>query len=216
MKDYLWNKKGSDPEIERLENTLAVFRQPIPEKESARNTEIASSWFSKLSWAWLIPATAAAATLLFAVFAWTSASSGFDESNADMASAEQFNKEKVSANEPQLPNLSNGKRAELSDSDEGIAGNPSRVNPRSDHKSMRIRFRKRERESGFRKATFRSPTGPRQRKPRDVLERPVATKAKFSDEEIRAYNELLRALSITSDSLRRVREKVDGTDPVTD
>lgn len=47
--EYLWQKTGKDPEIEKLENVLAVFRYreaaaPVPVVETTTQTAIATRW----------------------------------------------------------------------------------------------------------------------------------------------------------------------------
>jgi hypothetical protein len=60
--DYLWDKRGSDSEIERIETLLSEYRYvPVPAPNVAPPEEV--SW-----WRWLLPAIAFAALLLTVVW----------------------------------------------------------------------------------------------------------------------------------------------------
>jgi len=60
--DYLWDKKGSDSEIERIETLLSEYRYvPVPAPNVAPPEAV--SW-----WRWLLPAIAFAALLLTVVW----------------------------------------------------------------------------------------------------------------------------------------------------
>lgn len=175
--DYLWDKTGSDPAIERLENALRAFSyeesaQPIlpvmvvPEKRS-------------FFWRPFVPAAfAMAACLAIAAISWS---------------------------------VWMGTSNTLPAGDQAAGPGPAIVTPAPPRKpEPPYSF-------GIVPSVAQGPTHiarvarPKIRRNRTVLRTiPAEIEPKFTKEEIYAYDQLMLALSITSDKLNLVREKTVG------
>ena len=186
---YLWDKTGSDPEIERLEETLAVFRSrmdtpPLIVPDTAVFKKETASWFTGLRIALAGMATAAAAITIAAVLIWYPTSKGELQATQNP----EAERETVFVRpEVETP-------AELPVK----AIEPVQVSQPST-KSERPRTQHRHTPT-TRKAT--APTATMAKN-----EEPVLT-----DEEKYAYNQLMLALSITNSKLKIVRDTMNGSE----
>jgi len=183
MNDYLWDKTGSDPEIEELETQLSMFRTARSEAPSIAKAEVAKrSSFAFLSLFRLRTAATLAMSLLI-VFAAS---------------------EVLLTMRKEIPNVS----APLARSGEPAAEIP--VPPSTQafrdtaaelpKRSMRVDSRKppraRARQTAAAPETVRAPS--------------AAQTASLTAEEREAYDQLMLALSITSSRLKMVQDKADG------
>lgn len=197
MSDYLWDKKGSDEEIEKLETSLRVFSSDS--NEPLLNSEVASeSWFSGLSAFWkLAPALASCVVLGFVLLSPTA----FEDTEnpgsqivAGTLGGTVFEKSADSASPK--PDLTR----------------PEEVSVPVQTASARVKKRVVRRVS---KVSRRSPAAGRKTMPK---RQPKARKAVISPgdpitpEERAAFEELKKALAITSSNLSILKEKVNGDD----
>lgn len=174
--DYLWDKTGSDPSIEKLENALRAFSceesaQPVlpvvivPAKRPV--------WFRFAPFAFALAACLAVAVISWSV--WTLGSK--NPSADDQAGASVSNVDKLPVSAPHKPAPPYSRDIDVTQ--------PRQV------------------------ATIA--TRPKIRKNRTVLKIiPARNKPEFTKEEIYAYDQLMLALSITSDKLGQVRDKAMG------
>jgi hypothetical protein len=178
--DYLWDKTGSDPEIERLEHALRAFSyeesaQPVlpvvvvPEKR----------WFGFRFAPFVFAMAACLAIAGISWSVWTRVSNLPPAGDQAAASIPNTDKTPVSAPHKPVPPYS------------GDIDPPKAAGP--DH---------------FAKVSTRPS---KIRRNRTVLRTiPAQSKPEFTKEEIYAYDQLMLALSITSDKLGQVREKAIG------
>jgi hypothetical protein len=172
--DYLWNKTGSDPAIEKLEKALRGFSyeesaQPVlpvivvPEKKAFR--------FRFAPFAFAVAACLALAVISWSVWKLASNTSPVEDRAAGPAPGT------VAPAAPGKPG-SGDKDTPATRETRQVA----QVTPR-----------------------------PKIRRGRTLLKTiPAEIKPKFTREEIYAYDQLMLALSITSDKLNLVREKAIG------
>lgn len=179
--DYLWDKTGTDPAIEKLESALRVFsaaEAPLPvlpvEATSAKRT-----FFSGL-----VPFAFAAACIAIAALAW--------------GVWMQFAKAPVE----------DQRAAGTQPSDAHPA--PPAAKPEPPYIKDTVLPAERPAPKHFVRVAGRQ----KPRKSNTVLSTIPAetTKPKFTAEEIYAYNQLMLALTITSDKLGQVRDKAIGED----
>ncbi len=189
--DYLWDKTGADPEIERLENALAVFRYRetappalpaniIPfERETPRR-------FFRLSLAF----ASFAAMLIVCSGVW------FQSSNRKTEFAN--NSPGIIAS-PIEENLS--KRFPTVEPAKLIAGKIESPKQSIERKAVKIRV-----------------VAPVNNHRNNLIARKVEVKespVKLTKEETYAYNQLMLALSITGSKLKLVKDKIDGIEEKT-
>lgn len=186
QEDYLWDKTGTDPEIERLENSLLAFRyQPITppalpakivpfERKTPRN-------FFRLSLAF----ASCAALIVICLGVWFQFSGEkFEVVKDSVKTIVAPVEEKVSV---ELP-------AEKSDS----SANKKVAIPKRTVESKIVKVRK------FVSPNIRpSQTIAR----RETSEKPAV---RLTKDEKYAYDQLMLALSITGSKLKLVKDKVDG------
>jgi hypothetical protein len=184
--DYLWDRSGDDPEIEKLERTLAVFRYTETEAPVGRVAkavtllETAPRW--KFSFAYAFAALAVA-VVLAGVWLQTSNLPGtFDNTMASVA-----------------PSQASG---EPRDQPEVIADH---VVPIDRVQNMH------RRSTSLRKSAKRTPalTDP-QTKTTRVRSRERHGTAALTKEEKYAYGQLMLALSITGSKLKIVKDTING------
>jgi hypothetical protein len=182
--EYLWNKTGSDHEIERLENALAAYRYGevvvpvLPRAETA--TRSASLPFWRITWRGLSFA-AFAAVISIAALAWLQISRDAPIVAPDI----------VFVSGPETP-LTDGPVAPTTQ-EIRISEPPGRryrngsgkINPTTASVIRRVRTK----DSA----------------PKDSV-------AALSDEEKYAYHQLMLALSITGSKLKIVQDTIDGTE----
>lgn len=191
--DYLWDKTGADPEIENLENALAVFRYKeiappalpakiIPfKKESPRR-----------SFRFAYAIAACTAFLMIGLGVWFQFSTNEIETQENLAQTIQ----------PQIPETIPD--AATVEHKAPIVNN-AETSPKTNIESAkRISALKPVRKNKFIPAVVR-PTEKRagniQAKKPDV---------QLTKEEQYAYSQLMLALSITSSKLKLVKDKVEG------
>lgn len=180
--DYLWNKTGDDAETKRLEEVLTVFRY---QESEAPALPVAKAANSKSS-VWKLSFAFSFATCVAAVIllnVW------FQNSNGDLASLE--NSPAVPAEAGIQPQTESGEdRTNVSsfDKDENAhrtTGRNARV-----RRSVSLIPRKRTVENSA-----------------DPL-----NAAKLTKEEKYAYDQLMLALSITTEKLKIVQDKIHGVE----
>lgn len=196
--DFLWDKTGSDPEIERLENALTVFRYkecappeigakvlPFAKKEPARS-------FARLAFA-------AAACVAFAVLAlglWLNVSGRKHEvAQTQVAAPADIPAAKIPAEGIDVPAESAAPTIEkriLEAAPIKEAKNREVETAARSGKSKSLKIKKPVYQA---RATARET-----KKPADGL----------TKEEKYAYEQLMLALSITGSKLKLVSDKIDG------
>lgn len=177
--DYLWDKSGADPAIEKLEKTLSDFRfdeSSLRMPVAAHSRSERAPFFRFLSFGF----AGAAACVAVAVISWALWNRAPAPNNPFPDEAQTFTKHDVTASPgdtlPGKPDVREISRPAI--------------------------------RTGHRKGTVKRPVGtaiaadrPRNKKPETV---------NLTKEEIYAYNRLMLALSITSDKLNLVKEKITG------
>jgi hypothetical protein len=178
--DYLWDKTGSDESIEKLENALRIFSH---DKEAAFAVPVAAAAEKWSFFKGLKPLVFAAACLAIAAIAW----GGWMQLSTVAPVEDQAFVAAPPIEDQQTP--TNNLIALPSDP-VGPAVAPAPTIVRTVHRPLRNK-----RGGG-----------------RTVLHTPPAEapKPEFTKEEIYAYDQLVLALSITSDKLGQVREKAIG------
>lgn len=176
--DYLWDKTGTDPAIEKLENALSVFKfdeSSLQIPVSARAPVEGRRFFKFLSFGFAGAACAGVAVIFWGLWAPVS--------------------------------------------------NPNTVPPEPEQAFTQPDTRPQEIDNGpdvpvIADVKAPAPTAAHYKKAVKKAVRPAAVTARvnkqkqaaepFTKEEIYAYNQLMLALSITSDKLNLVKEKIPG------
>jgi hypothetical protein len=187
--DYLWDKTGDDPEIERLEETLAVFRSrmdtpPLIVPDIAVNKKESASWFTGLRIAFAGMATAAAAVTIAAILIWYPTSKGELQATQNPAAERETVFVRPEVETPEVP------AAKANEPVQVFQPGSKMEQPRTPRRHTPI----------TRKTTV-----------------PAATMAKnetpvLTEEEKYAYNQLMLALSITNSKMKIVRDTMSGAD----
>jgi hypothetical protein len=192
-KDYLWDKTGSDPEIEKLENALRAFRYretatpALPGKVLQFRKEPVREIFPFAKFA----AAACIAFIVITLGIWQEISSNKIEGEKDLAKTVE---PQIDAAVPNVINV--GKSDNSLIKDDLIVkklGNSKQLSePKISriHKAVPVNVR----QSQTKIENFKHP------KPNVAL----------TKEEHYAYNQLMLALSITSSKLKLVKDKVEG------
>jgi hypothetical protein len=191
--DYLWDKTGADPEIESLENALAVFRYKeiappalpvkiIPfKKESSRR-----------SFRFAYAIAACTAFVMIGLGVWFQFSTNETATQENLAETIQ---PKIS--EP-LPN------AAIAENKAPIVNN-AEISPETTSESAkRISARKTVRTNKIIPAVVR----PTEKRAKNIEAK--KSDVRLTKEEQYAYDQLMLALSITSSKLKMVKDKVEG------
>lgn len=190
--DYLWNKTGSDAEIERLEQKLSVFKSkkvsPLPLLQVSEKAQ--RPWLRPFAFG----AVGLASACLLLVGLWV----GFRPSKSDSVPIAVMQ-------EPiELPVLS---------------ANPKDTNQETEKVQKKPEipqyvpliyrdFSSKPRSPGFTSGTARQI---RQSNISKYPNRTVKTSfAELTEDERNAYKQLMLALSITGSKLRMVKDKIDG------
>ena len=216
--DYLWDKTGGDPEIERLENVLAAFRYAetdapaVEAKVLTLEPRPARFQFFRFKYA---AASLAFAALVFAVSLQFSS----DETNVENESAQALKSKQIAATEPnnanqiesnitnrndssgEKTNDSNGEKSSVpanEKSNDSTAKNSKNLLRLSERKIVKI---KAEIAANNRRSDAKPPITKR-----------AGASAKLTDEERFAYKQLMLALSVTSSKLQIVKDKVQSAD----
>ena len=196
--DYLWDKTGQDPEIERLENALMAFRyqETAPPALPAKIIpfEKKNRWsFFRLSFA-----SAAFAALMFVCLGvWFQFSNRKIEVAKDLSQTLKTETAKVSTETIALP------------IDKKVS-NEIPLKKSGDVIVEKVEAPNQSVKRNFVKARGILPTNVR---PNNLIARNVVAKkpeVKLTKEEKYAYDQLMLALSITSSKLKLVSDKVSG------
>ena len=182
--EYLWQKTGVDPEIEKLEQKLAVFRYretplSVPVVETAIETARVPRW--RISLAFAFAASVIAAVLITVVFLGMAGKN--EESVVFVASPDM----EVSAPAPATTDEKKAAPAPI-----------ERVVPQFAHNK---------------RSTVIRTTPTRDRKPKTEGPRP-STIASLTEEEKFAYRQLMLALSVSSSKLKIVEDSIKGTENI--
>ncbi len=186
--DYLWDKTGEDPEIQRLENALQVFRYKetappaLPAKIIPFERKISRRFF-RLAFAF----AACAAFVIVSLSVWLQISSEKIEVAKD-------------STETTAPQISKKVSDEIADEkpDDLIV--------------KKVEVPKQSAEQKIIKVRKLVPASVRQNKPiaqNIQVEKPTD---KLTKDEKYAYDQLMLALSITSSKLKLVEEKIYGVE----
>jgi hypothetical protein len=178
--DYLWDKTGADPAIEKLENALSVFRfdeSSLQMPASAGAPVEGRRYFRFLSFGFAAAACAGIAVIFWALW------------------APVFNPNAVSAPEQALTLPADIRSQEIDARPEA----PAAVDVKEPARTRTAAYYKKAVKKAVRPVAVTA--GVNKQKPAAVP---------FTKEEIYAYNQLMLALSITSDKLNLVKEKIPG------
>jgi len=191
--DYLWDKTGADPEIENLENALAVFRYKetappalpakiIPfKKESPRR-----------SFRFAYAIAACTAFLMIGLGVW------FQISTNEIPTQENF----AQTIQPQIPETP--PNAAIVEHKAPIVNN-AETSPKTTVESpKRISAPKAVRKNKIIPAVVR----PTEKKDKNIVAK--RSDVQLTKEEQYAYDQLMLALSITSSKLKLVKDKIEG------
>ena len=194
--DYLWDKTGSDAEIEKLENALMIFRYEesappiIPAKVLPFKKESPRRTFPLLR--------AIAACLAFASISlgvWTLISNTKNEIAGDISQESVIKTE--SAN-PAAPVSENELPAEPEVDEKPVFNKTLYIEPKSKTKSLQV-----------------SKSGSKNAARNKITDRKIKNSEKtvrLTEEEKYAYDQLMLALSITSSKLSLVKQTVEGAE----
>ena len=192
--DYLWDKTGSDPEIEKLETALRAFRYeetappaipakvlPFVKKEPARKT------FP------LLRAVAACLALTsISLGVWILISNTKNEIAGDVLQKSVVEPEFVNPIKPATETVPPAKPKEEV---KPTFQKTLYIEPKSSPKSLLVS------KSGSKNAGHNSTNRRIKNTKKDI---------RLTEEEKHAYEQLMLALSITSTKLKLVKEKIDG------
>ena len=184
--EYLWQKTGDDPEIEKLEQKLAVFRYReapfrIPAVEKAVEIPTVPRWRISLAFAFAV--SLIAAMLIAIVFMRTS-----DRNDSDTVF--------VASPELEIPS-SSPPPAATTDEKKVTPAPAQKVVPQFAHSKPGIVIRTQPRPDRRTKSKGPSPTT-------------VA----LTEEEKYAYRQLMIALSVSSSKLKIVKDSINGTENI--
>ncbi len=190
--DYLWDKSGTDAEIEKLENALLEFRYKetpapliIPEKVFTVEEKPKRGFFN-ISLAFSFASCAAFVLILLGV--WFQFSNQNAENISDLSKPITPEVKIVVPNKPDKIIL----REEVNNSSEKLE-TPKIIKAKNTNSEKKI---------APQKTVFIKRKG----------EKPKAETLKLTEEEKYAYDQLMLALSITSSKLNLVREKIAFTE----
>ena len=201
--EYLWDKTGSDPEIEKLETTLKEFRQKdttpptlplntlVVEKETVQNKN--PFWFLSFGTAAMASVGLVVVSLVFFQL------SGTDEKNL----VQTISKDASSAQDAIL------KKEVFSKSEVGKETSVTSEN-RLMEKGTKISYTKKPKRKGIKRYRYRNARAKKSRA-RRTNNGLAIQKPKLTIEEKKAYDQLMRALAITSSQFKIVRGKIRGT-----
>lgn len=180
QEDYLWDKKGTDPAIEALENSLRVFRFD-DDRSGIAAPEIKAIKGIGFFTAWSLGFAAAAACVAIALTTWVvSDRPPVAETASEVPHQTRATMQSSATVSPTV---------EIAD-----------TAPAKTEIGVRITMRKTQ-----------LPLGKKSRRPVSIATKANGTKpaaVQLTEEEIYAYNRLVLALSITSEKLNLVSEKI--------
>jgi hypothetical protein len=181
--EYLWNKTGTDPEIEKLEKVLAVFRYrettPPPIRQIVAELETPRRF--RLSFAFAFASLAIAAALVAAVWLRISNDNFKSENAREIVFVQQ------SADAPETL--------------------PAVIQPKPPTRNPDVP----DRPSGTRRRTITRAGTASYHRPKTKDSAPKDSVATLTKEERFAYRQLMLALSITGSKLKIVQDAIDGT-----
>ena len=193
--DYLWDKMGADPEIERLEEALLMFRykETAPPALSAKVLPFAEKIAEKaprqrFSFAFACVTCAAMVLITFGIFFQLSNSKNAVLGDTAKTTEPQINSDNQNDWSNNKPDALPIEKAEI----------PIRVEaPKKITKQNVIKIRKNiPADSRLNKTIARN----------TAVKKPAV---KLTQEEKHAYDQLLLALSITSSKLNMVKDKIE-------
>jgi hypothetical protein len=190
--DYLWDKTGNDPEIEKLENVLKAFRQKettppaIPAKVIPVKSEPSRSIFP---FAFAFAASITFVLILVGVWFQTESNTSPTENNLAKISPQ---KEIVSESSIKEQQTFDDQKIDLPVKNTVIPKEP-------------IKRKAENNRRHFHKITYRKKS---KIKPKNIQN--GAETAELTKEEKYAYDQLMLALSITSSKLNLVKDKIRG------
>lgn len=199
--DYLWDKTGTDAEIEMLESALQEFRYQetaapvLPAKVLVFEKEAVKKPASRRLYPLALQIAACLVIGITALFVWLQISKSNVENKETVAEAITPQKEETQPNVSsvsQVPTTSD-KKANLP------VENPVRIE--------KIKASVAPRAARPQKI---APVLARYKEPKKQNIKPATPDVALTAEEKYAYNQLILALSITSSKLNMVREKIAG------
>jgi hypothetical protein len=196
--DYLWNKTGDDPEIERLENALRTlaYKETEPPTIAVLPAKVLPFKQKPAHRAFRF-AYAAAACLAFVAIGLGILIPAFksESPNQDSAKTIEFEKPFVSANESDVKNLPD---ADVKNPEVLIAEKPE--NSKRFAVSKIVKARRNTQPVVSLKET------------KTARVKAVKPEIRLTEEERYAYDQLRLALSITSSKLKLVKNKVESVE----
>ena len=180
--EYLWNKTGEDPEIKRLEETLAAFRyrETAPPALPIAKAENTPRWRFNLGFAF-----AACASVVIAAAVWFQISNTINNSEYDVTFVALPEVENATPNAPAAPEPKTLPVQTGEPSKPPVRHSPAKIRPTT-------------------AATYR--------RPKFTTTVPKESFAALTKEEKFAYEQLMLALSITGSKLKIVQNTIDGTE----
>lgn len=200
--DYLWDKKGSDSEIENLENTLKAFRQKdltppeLPAKTFVIDKKNVQNESPRRFFQFAFAGFASLALVIISLGA-------FQILNSNDQTLSQNTSEQDSDKETILEKPVTAKK---------IENNETR-NQTIEPKFEKAKFvRKRTNKPRFvkRKKRIIKSTFAKRVKPKRSKQTPKIQTIRLTKEEKDAYDQVMRALAITGSQMRIVQEKIKG------
>lgn len=232
--DYLWDKSGHDPEIEKLEAALKEFRSKntaslqLPAREfvfEERKTSVFSKRFFRFV---LAPAATSIFLLIFSIGVFRALETERFEERAQTdfgMVSDSFDSQKTGTDA--------GTREESFDETDlektnFVMPEPKKSDYKASPKNKRKIFKSKKKFTKFSRRealaekrepiktkgnSFEEKLEPIEKS--DSIEKTAGTeKFELTAEEKYAYAQLMKALAITSSKLKIVRDKVDGVEPV--
>lgn len=208
--DYLWDKKGSDAEIENLENALKAFRQKdltppeLPTKTFVVDKTNIQNESPRRFLQFALAGFASLALVIISIGAFQILSSNNQTLSKNTS-------EKVSDKETTLENLVTAKQNKKTEDNE--IKNQT-VEPKFEKaKFVRKRVVKNQlvkRKKRVTNKTRYKNTLARKVKPKSLKQTPETQTVRLTKEEKDAYDQVMRALAITGSQMRIVQEKIKG------
>ena len=199
-KDYLWDKTGSDPEIEKLENALKAFRQTdkTPPAIPAKTAPVKKIESKRGIFPFAFAFAASVTFVLILVGVWFQIADGGNSSQNNLVKTDSQKTSEVAQVETietksEIPVQAEEKQITKVVEKPTIKRKPKVYKTRKSIK-RKVRPTKKVKIAKKQKQTV-----------------PAKTElAELTEEERYAYNQLMLALSITSEKLNLVKEKVQG------
>jgi hypothetical protein len=191
--DYLWDKTGADPEIESLENALAVFRYKETAPPALTSKIIPFKKESpRRSFRFAYAIAACTAFLMIGLGVW------FQISTNEIATQESI----AQTIEPQIPETIPS--VEIVENPTPFVNNAETSPKTKIENAKRIYAPKAVRKNKIIPAVVR----PTEKKDKNIVAK--NSDVQLTKEEQYAYDQLMLALSITSSKLKLVKDKVEG------